>query len=203
MNNTDLDTPVPVNDPQGREMGTIDHQRTPFSVYFTLLSSIFMHGSLMHLGGNMLFLWIFGDNIEDDMGHVRYLFFYLICGLIASLAHIASTYAFGMNPYIPSLGASGAISGIMGAYLVLHPQRRVMVLMFRVMTQVPGFVAIGMWFVFQLIASLGMFGGETGGVAYAAHIGGFIAGVALIKLFTLGRQTTRWTRRQAKATTWY
>src|SRR5919107_2660031 len=125
-------------------------QPTPGSVYLTLLVSMFMHGGLMHLLGNMLFLWIFGDNIEDDLGHVRYAAFYLTAGLLASLAHVVSTFVFGQNPYIPSLGASGAISGVMGAYLLMHPQRRVTVFLFRFLTEVPGIVAVGMWFVLQL-----------------------------------------------------
>jgi membrane associated rhomboid family serine protease len=142
---------------------------TPISVYITLLTSMFMHGSLMHIAGNMWFLWIFGDNIEDDLGKVGYLIFYLVCGLIASLSHVFMN----MSSEVPSLGASGAISGVMGAYLVLHPQRRVTVILLRMITHVPAYVAVGMWFAFQVINSL--FGGE-GGVAYAAHIGGFIAG---------------------------
>lgn len=144
---------------------------TPISVYITLLTSMFMHGSLMHLAGNMWFLWIFGDNIEDDLGKVGYLVFYLVCGLIASLAHVFMN----MSSQIPSLGASGAISGVMGAYLVLHPQRRVTVILLRIITHVPAYVAVGMWFAFQVINSL-VAGSTGGGVAYAAHIGGFIAG---------------------------
>jgi rhomboid family protein len=154
----------------------------------TLLTSMFMHGSIAHLLGNMLYLWIFGDNVEDDLGPVRYLFFYIVCGLLASLAHVASTFAFDGNPYIPSLGASGAISGVLGGYMLFHPRRRVRVIMGRMLTEVPAYVAIGLWFVFQLIESLGMFGGtQEGGVAYAAHIGGFIAGLTLIKVFAAGR----------------
>ena len=158
---------------------------TPISVYITLLTSMFMHGSIAHILGNMWFLWIFGDNIEEDLGHVRYLAFYLLCGLAASLAHVFIS-AWGDSAQIPSLGASGAISGVMGAYLVLHSKRRVTVLLFRVLTQVPGFMAVGIWILFQIVASF--LGGMTGGgVAYGAHIGGFIAGAALIKPFALGR----------------
>lgn len=186
----DIDRPVIVRDATGDPLGRIDLQPTPGSVYLTLLTSMFMHGGIMHLLGNMLFLWIFGDNIEDDLGHARYAAFYIVAGLLASLAHVASTFAFGQNPYIPSLGASGAISGVMGAYLLMHPRRRVTVFLFRFLTEVPGVVAVGMWFVFQLISSLGILGGGTavGGVAYAAHIGGFIAGFALVKLFMIGRR---------------
>ena len=166
---------------------------TPVPVYFTLFTSMFMHGGLAHLGGNMLFLWIFGDNIEDRLGHIRYLIFYLLCGLIASLAHVFTTAALAgseQNMMIPSLGASGAISGVLGGYLLLHPSRRVTVILFRFLTPVPAYVAIGIWFLFQLISGLGMLGegAQQGGIAYAAHIGGFIAGLVLIKFFDIGHR---------------
>lgn len=165
--------------------------RTPGSVYLTLFTSMFMHGGIAHLAGNMLFLWIFGDNIEDRLGHVKYAIFYLLCGLLASLAHVFTTAALASQEaamLIPSLGASGAISGVLGGYMLLHPSRRVTVLLFRFFTQVPAWVAIGIWFAFQLISGLGMLGegSEQGGVAYAAHIGGFVAGLVLIKLFDIG-----------------
>jgi membrane associated rhomboid family serine protease len=180
------DVPVELGD----ERIYIPLQPTPGSVYLTLLTSMFMHGGLMHLLGNMLFLWIFGDNVEDDLSHGRYTAFYLLTGLIASLSHVVSTFALGDNPYIPSLGASGAISGVMGGYLVLHPHRRVRVLVFRMITDVPAFVAVGLWFFFQLVSAFGVIGQGPqagGGVAFMAHIGGFIAGVVLVKLFALGR----------------
>lgn len=158
---------------------------TPGSVYLTLLTSMFMHGGIAHLLGNLWFLWIFGDNIENDLGKVRYLAFYLVCGFLASMTHVL----LNANSQIPSLGASGAISGVMGGYLVMHANRRVTVLMFRFVTQVPGYVAVGLWFVFQVISGLGLLGGADQGVAFGAHIGGFIAGAALIKLFMLGRPT--------------
>ncbi len=161
-------------------------QKTPIPVYLTLLTAMFMHGGIAHLLGNMWFLWIFGDNIEHDMGRVRYLIFYLLCGILAAIAHIVMNRA-GPSALIPCLGASGAISGVMGAYLVLHPNRRVTVLLFRIITQVPGFVAVGIWFLFQLISGLSLLGGSDSGVAYGAHIGGFIAGAALAKPFMLGR----------------
>src|SRR6187431_332129 len=173
----------------GGERGTIPLQPTPGSVYVTLLTSMFMHGSLMHLLGNMLFLWIFGDNVEDDLSHGRYFAFYLITGLAASLAHVVSTFVVGDNPYIPSLGASGAISGVMGGYLVLHTHRRVRVIVLRMLTDVPAYVAVGMWFALQLISAFGVIGQgpqSGGGVAFMAHIGGFIAGVVLVKLFAVG-----------------
>lgn len=164
-------------------------QPTPIPVYLTLLTSMFMHGGIAHLLGNMLFLWIFGDNIEDRLGHLRYVIFYLVCGVIAGLAHVFSTALFAGNLLIPSLGASGAISGVLGGYILLFPTRRVTVLVSYFVTQVPAFVAIGLWFVFQIISGLGVLGSgsQAGGVAYAAHIGGFIAGLVLIKVFDIGR----------------
>ena len=168
-------------------------QKTPIPVYLTLITSMFMHGGIAHIFGNMLFLFIFGDNIEDRLGHFRYLIFYLVCGVLAGLAHVFATVASaGGNEaslLVPSLGASGAISGVLGAYLLLFPTRRVTVLISWFVTQVPAFIAIGLWFVFQLISGLGMLGSgsQRGGVAYAAHIGGFIAGLALIKVFLIGR----------------
>jgi membrane associated rhomboid family serine protease len=183
----DIASPVPVQ--VGDQTVQIPLQPTPIPVYLTLLVSIFMHGSLMHLFGNMLFLWIFGDNVEDDLGHGRYAAFYLLTGLLASVAHVVSTFVFGDNPFIPSLGASGAISGVMGGYLVLHPHRRVRVIMVRMLTTVPAYVAVGLWFVFQLISAFGVIGQgpqSGGGVAFMAHIGGFIAGAALVRLFALG-----------------
>src|SRR3954451_13345376 len=167
-------------------------QPTPGSVYITLLTSIFMHGGIAHILGNMWFLWIFGDNVEDALGHLRYFLFYLTTGIIASLAHVFTTIAFygagSEQALVPSLGASGAISGVLGAYIFLFPQRRVTVIFFRMLTQVPSYVAIGMWFVFQLVSGLGMFGGGTqvGGVAYAAHVGGFVAGLLLVRVFAIG-----------------
>ena len=178
----------------GQEVLLPGLQPTPLSVYLTLIISMFMHGGIAHIAGNMLFLWIFGDNLEHTLGHVRYAIFYLVTGIIASLAHVVTTQMFATDPaslLIPSLGASGAISGVLGGYLVVHPKRRVTVIMFRFLTDVPAYVAIGMWFAFQLINGLGLLGGgsQLGGVAYAAHIGGFIAGVALVKVFSLRRAT--------------
>jgi membrane associated rhomboid family serine protease len=137
---------------------------------------MFMHAGFMHLLGNMLFLWIFGDNVEHRVGHVVYLAFYLVAGIVASLAQILT----GPDSIIPTLGASGAISGVLGAYLVMFPSNRVTVILFRfVPYQVPAIVAIGMWAVFQFINGFGSFAvsEQTGGVAYMAHIGGFVAGV--------------------------
>ena len=157
---------------------------TVIPVYFTLITSMFMQGGLAHIAGNMLYLWIFGDNIENALGHKRYLLFYLLCGIIASLSHVFATKLLGQNLLIPSLGASGAISGVLGAYILLFPRRRVTMFFVRFITHVSAFWAIGIWIVFQIISGLGMLGGsDTGGVAYAAHIGGFLAGLLLIKLF--------------------
>lgn len=188
---TGQDVARPIVVELGNEQTTIPLQPTPGSVYATLLTSMFMHGSLMHLFGNMLFLWIFGDNVEDELSHGRYGAFYMATGIIASLSHVVSTFVLGDNPFIPSLGASGAISGVMGGYLVLHPHNRVHVLMFRMMTDVPAYVAVGLWFVFQLISAFGVIGQGPeagGGVAFMAHIGGFVAGVVLVKLFAIGSQ---------------
>lgn len=176
----------------GQELLLTGLQPTRFSVYLTLIISLFMHGGIAHIAGNMLFLWIFGDNLEDRLGHLRYLIFYLVCGVIASLAHVITTAMFATDPaslLIPSLGASGAISGVLGGYLLLHPHRRVTVILFRFLTEVPAYVAIGIWFAFQLISGLGILGGgsQLGGVAYAAHVGGFVAGLVLVKVFTIGR----------------
>ncbi|MFZ1399020.1 MAG: rhomboid family intramembrane serine protease, partial [Candidatus Promineifilaceae bacterium] len=153
----------------------------------TLLTSMFMHGGWAHILGNMLYLWIFGDNLEDRLGHRRYLIFYLLVGLLASLAHVFASVLLGDNLQIPSLGASGAIAGVLGGYLLLFPQNRVTVILVRVVTQVRAIFAVGLWFVLQLVGGLGTLTGGSDGVAYAAHIGGFIAGLALIKLFANGR----------------
>jgi membrane associated rhomboid family serine protease len=188
----DIAQPVPVQ--VGDRTEQVPLQPTPVPVYLTLLISIFMHGSIMHLLGNMLFLWIFGDNVEDNLGHGRYAVFYLLTGILASVAHVVSTFGFGDNPFIPSLGASGAISAVMGGYLVLHPKRRVRVIMMRMLTTVPAYVAVGLWFVFQLISAFGVIGQgpqSGGGVAFLAHIGGFIAGAALVKLFAAGVRPAR------------
>ncbi len=163
--------------------GEITHYETPLPVYFNFLSSMFMHGDIMHIFGNMLFLWIFGDNLENLLGHIRFAAFYIMCGLAAAFAQIIMD----SDSVIPMLGASGAISGVLGGYVLLFPQRKVRALIFNFLTTVPAFVAIGIWIAYQLIVGY-LTPAGTGGVAYAAHIGGFIAGVALIKLFALGRK---------------
>jgi membrane associated rhomboid family serine protease len=144
----------------------------PDPIQLTLLSSMFMHADLLHLGGNMVFLWVFGDNVEHRAGRILFLAAYLGAGLVGSLAQIWSS----ANSPIPTLGASGAISGVLGAYLVLFPGNRVTVFMFRFLTQVPALVAIGIWIAFQVFANFATPTG-AGGVAYLAHIGGFAAGV--------------------------
>ena len=162
---------------------------TPITVYLTLLISMFMHGGIAHIAGNMLYLWIFGDNIENALGHLRYLFFYLVCGVLASLAHVFMTAATHGNMLVPSLGASGAISGVLGGYMLLFPGRRVRMLMGRGTAEMPAWVSIGVWFLFQFVAGIGLLGGgsQAGGVAYAAHVGGFIAGLILVKMFAAGQ----------------
>jgi membrane associated rhomboid family serine protease len=165
---------------------------TPISVYLTLIVSMFMHGSFAHIAGNMLYLLIFGDNVEDRIGRVRFLLFYLFCGVVASLAQIFVSKWTGQDLAVPSLGASGAISGVLGAYLLLFPRRRVRVIAIWFLVAVPAWVAVGMWFLFQLINGLGWLGGGSGGgVAYAAHVGGFLAGIATIKLWDQPGRTAR------------
>ena len=164
-------------------------QATPITVYITLLTSMFMHGGWAHLLGNMLYLWIFGDNVEDRIGRFRFVLFYLLCGVVATMAHVVTAKLLGNDLRVPMLGASGAISGVLGAYLVLFPKRRVRVILLRIFTSVPAWVAVGLWFVFQLVSGLGLLGGSQDGVAYAAHIGGFVAGMAIVWLFLPRRET--------------
>jgi membrane associated rhomboid family serine protease len=144
----------------------------PDPIQLTLLSSMFMHADLLHIGGNMLFLWVFGDNVEHRAGRILFLLAYLAAGVVGSVAQILSA----PDSPIPTLGASGAISGVLGAYIVLFPGNRVTVFLFRFLTQVPALVAIGIWIAFQVFANFGTPAG-VGGVAYLAHIGGFATGV--------------------------
>jgi len=174
---------IPIVAEGGRVIGNIEHYDTPLPVYFNFLSSMFMHGDIMHIFGNMLFLFIFGDNLENLLGHIRFAIFYLVCGLAAAFAQVFMD----PNSLIPMLGASGAISGVLGGYLVLFPQRQVRALIFNFLTTVPAFVALGLWIGIQLLQGYLSPAGQ-GGVAYAAHIGGFIAGAALIKVFAIGRR---------------
>jgi len=164
---------------------------TPIPVFLTLFTSMFLHGGLAHIAGNMLFLFIFGDNVEDAMGHLQYLIFYLLCGMLAGLCHVFSTAFFGQSLLIPSLGASGAISAVLAAYMRLFPGKRVYLWIFLFIVPVPAFIALGIWFAFQLIDGLGMLGGQQAGdVAYAAHIGGFVFGLLLTRMFA-GRYKAR------------
>jgi len=153
----------------------------PGADFLTLFTSMFMHGGWLHLGGNMLYLWIFGDNVEDHFGHIKFLVFYLLCGIAATFAQLA--FSIGSN--VPNLGASGAIAGVLGAYVLMFPQERVHVLLGRVITRVPALIVIGGWFILQFFSGLGSIANtaDTGGVAYMAHIGGFIAGFILTFLF--------------------
>ena len=179
--NVDLVEPEAVN--VGGERVLIPQEPGPDPIQLTLLTSMFMHGGIAHILGNMLFLWIFGDNVEHAVGRTLYLAFYLIAGVVAALAQIV------VNPgsVIPTLGASGAISGVLGAYLIMFPGNRVTIIAFRFIPfAVPAIVAIGMWAVFQFINGFGAITVSeetTGGVAYMAHIGGFVVGLVAGFLF--------------------
>src|SRR6187200_185779 len=151
--------------------------------YATLITSMFLHGGWMHLIGNMLYLWVFGNNIEDVMGHGKYIAFYLACGILAALSHALTD----PSSSIPMVGASGAISGVLGAYLLLFPRAQVLVLIplgfFTRTMYVPAAVVLGLWFVLQILSGGMSLGREGGGVAFFAHVGGFVAGMGLIGLF--------------------
>ena len=153
----------------------------PFGDFATLFTSMFMHAGWVHLGGNMLYLWIFGDNVEDRFGHMKFVIFYVLCGLLATFAQLA----FSLNSNVPNLGASGAIAGVLGAYILLFPQGKVRVLQGQRMIQVPALIVIGIWIVLQFFSGIGSIAdtAQTGGVAYMAHIGGFVAGFGLTFLF--------------------
>lgn len=170
---------VPVELTRGIEI------RSSFSVpaELTLVTSMFLHGGFMHLGGNMIFLWIFGNNVEDSVGHLRFALFYILCGLAAAGTHIL------VNPEsrLPMIGASGAVSGVLGAYFLLFPRSRVMMLVilgFFVQTVlVPAAFFLGLWFLIQFVSGWSSFGSKGGGVAWFAHVGGFLAGLPLLLLF--------------------
>ena len=180
-----VSSPTYINEPiSGQEIQIPGLGITAIPVWLTLLTSMFMHGGFAHLGGNMLYLFVFGDNLEDKLGHVRYFLFYLLCGILASLTHVLSVYMLGENPLIPSLGASGAISAVMGAYLLLFPTNRVTVFFIIILIKVPAYIVLGAWILLQIANGTGFLGGsEASGIAYAAHIGGFIAGLYLVKKF--------------------
>ncbi len=197
MTGQDIAGRVDLVNAAGSAAGTLNLGQTPIPVYLTLITSMFMHGGIAHIGGNMLYLWIFGDNLENDMGHFKYLCFYLICGIIAGLSHVLTCIGGAdVNSMLtPSLGASGAISGVLGGYVLLYPHRRVTVILFRQVMQVPAFAALGSWIFLQVIDSMGILGrdAETGGIAYAAHIGGFVAGIVLVNLFAANRRPRSYT----------
>jgi membrane associated rhomboid family serine protease len=153
----------------------------PFSDGLTIFTSMFMHAGWLHLGGNMLYLWIFGDNVEDRFGHIAFAIFYLLCGLAATCAQLA----FSLGSNVPNLGASGAIAGVLGAYILLFPREQVKVLQGQRVIQVPALIVIGFWIALQFFSGIGSIANtaQTGGVAYMAHIGGFLAGFVLTFLF--------------------
>ena len=194
MNNTDLIGNQRIGN------ATVPLFAGPTPIYLTLLSSMFMHGGLSHIGGNMLYLWIFGDNVEDNMGKVRFLIFYLLCGLLASAAHILV----GPNSRVPSLGASGAIAGVLGAYLIMFPHNSIRVLAFMQIIPLPAIIVVGLWGLLQFINGFGSLsnGGAGGGVAYMAHVGGFVAGIALCFFFR-DRSLSMPEQRQAYRTQFY
>lgn len=176
--------------PMGQIAGYRPMDVGPHPQWITIFTSMFMHGSWMHIIGNMLYLWIFGNNIEDVLGHVKFAFFYIICGVLAAFSHIYS----GPESMIPTVGASGAIAGVLGAYIVLYPNARIKTLImlwfFWDYVQIPAFYVLGVWFLTQLTGTFGTGGQIGGGVAYWAHIGGFIAGAILI-LILGGRSRAR------------
>jgi membrane associated rhomboid family serine protease len=159
----------------------------PIGDFVTLFTSMFMHAGWLHLGGNMLYLWIFGNNVEDRFGHAKFIIFYLLCGLGATFVQLM----FSLGSNVPNLGASGAIAGVLGAYILMFPKGRVRVLQGQQVIQVPALIVIGFWIVLQLFSGIGSIANtaDTGGVAYMAHIGGFVAGFVLTFLF--GGNTTR------------
>jgi membrane associated rhomboid family serine protease len=159
----------------------------PFGDFLTLFTAMFMHAGWLHLGGNMLYLWIFGDNVEDRFGHLKFIIFYLICGLAATFAQLA----FSIGSDVPNLGASGAIAGVLGAYILLFPKSSVRVLQGTRVIQVSALIVIGIWIVLQFFSGIGSIVStvQTGGVAYMAHIGGFVAGFLLTFLFRGNRRS--------------
>jgi membrane associated rhomboid family serine protease len=173
----------------GEQVATQGCPRPEAPTWLTVLTSTFMHGGLLHLAGNMLFLWVFGNNVEDAMGHAKFLLFYLAAGVAAT----ALQTAMGPDAAVPNVGASGAIAGVLGGYILLYPRARVLTLILLVFIPIflrlPAMIVLGLWFVEQL--AFGYFdvnsGGETGGVAYFAHIGGFVFGLLAIRAFARRR----------------
>jgi membrane associated rhomboid family serine protease len=149
------------------------------AAFLPLITSMFLHTGFLHLAGNMLFLWIFGDNVEDSFGHLPYLFFYVVCGLGAGMLHVL----FNLGSTIPALGASGAISGVMGAYMVFFPRERILTLVFIFVVPIPAVFILGYWFLLQFLAGIDALGSSAkGGVAVWAHVGGFLLGVLLTQV---------------------
>lgn len=176
-----------------------------FGTWYTVFTSMFLHANWLHIGGNMLYLWIFGNNVEDTLGHVGFIVFYLVCGALAALAHIIT----GPGSEIPTIGASGAVAGVMGAYVVFFPHARVLalvpVLFFSTLMEVPAIVVIGFWALIQFVNVNWLGGGELrgGGVAYAAHAGGFVAGLAIVMMLGGQRLVARARRRSYRYDDWY
>ncbi|MBI4852473.1 MAG: rhomboid family intramembrane serine protease [Acidobacteria bacterium] len=166
-----------------KEIGNIIQGVSPDPIYLTILTAMFMHGSLLHILGNMIFLWVFGEEIEDNFGHFKFLIFYLLCGLLAAFTHIISQ----PDSIIPSLGASGAIAGVLGSYIIIFPSHRIKVLIpigfFASVIELPASFVIGFWFVVQLLGQFTTANSDGTGIAYMAHIGGFIAGIFLSRFF--------------------
>lgn len=179
----DIHHVVEVDAPEEPDDGkrTIEHVPIPFPVWFTLLSAMFLHGNPLHLAGNMLYLWIFGDNVEETLGFTRFVIAYLLCGIVGSMFQILAA----PDSPIPTLGASGAIAGVMGMYVVWYPANRVRVLVIRVITEWPAIVVIGGWILLQVAYGIGSakMAGKSGGVAYLAHVGGAFAGIVTAVLF--------------------
>lgn len=159
----------------------------PLSDWVTIFSSMFMHFGLLHIGGNMLYLWVFGNNVEDRFGHSAYLAFYIVCGVAATVSQLY----FSLGSDIPNLGASGAIAGVLGAYLLMFPFRRVTVILVRFIVPLPAIIVLGFWFLLQFFSGVGSIAvsTETGGVAYIAHVGGFVAGF-LMAIFLRNNSTS-------------
>jgi membrane associated rhomboid family serine protease len=164
----------------------------PVGDFITVFTAMFMHGGWMHLLSNMLYLWIFGDNVEDRLGHTKFIIFYLLCGIAATFAQVLVN----PNSTIPNLGASGAIAGVLGAYLLMFPRGSVRVLMGRAIIPMPALIVIGFWALLQIVSGIGSIAttaqtADTGGVAYMAHVGGFVAGLILAPLMGGTRQQAR------------
>ena len=200
--NEDLTEPLEVvvrNDAAPPVVRVIEQAPARIPIWLTMLSAMFLHGSVLHLAGNMLYLWIFGDNVEEVLGTARYVVVYLGCGLVGTLLQVAAN----PNSVIPTLGASGAIAGIMGAYVVWFPRNRVRVLVFRFIFLCPALVAVGLWIVLQVWEGIGSVRhvGQAGGVAYLAHVGGAATGIFAALLFYERAQYVR--ARNAAAQGWY